>query len=54
MIMCVFHFISPGVAHGLAALSVFDHGVLLSVCVVGGRAVDGHGEGEAGAGVHES
>lgn len=26
----------------------------LFVCVIGGRTVDGHGEGEAGIGVHES
>jgi hypothetical protein len=58
MTLCAFQFNSSGVAHGQAALSAIDHGVLLfpflCVSVIGGRAVDGYGEGEAGTGVHES
>jgi hypothetical protein len=55
MFLYILNCVSPGVTHG-PTLTAFDQDVLFSflVLVVGGGTVDGHGEGKAGTGVHES
>ena len=52
----VFNVVGPGAAHCPAPPTVSNLGpqfLSFSVSLAGGRVTDGHGEGEAGAGVHE-
>jgi len=52
----VFNVVGPGAAHRPAPLTVSTLGpqfLSFSVSLAGGRVTNGHGEGEAGAGVHE-
>ena len=54
--MRVFSVVGPGAAHCPAPPTVSNLGpqfLSFSVSLAGGRVTDGHGEGEAGAGVHE-